>query len=106
MMPPLDLRRLGVAAILFCFLLFASVVLYFYSRKQAETDTFVVAKSYTELQFRVIHRPHITYLVDLRYMLCFATRKPDYQDLVQFECTQAFMKKIEKGLEDEIRLGK
>lgn len=47
-----------------------------------------IKEDFDELEFRVIHRPHVTYFVDLRYALCFATRKPDYQDLVQLGCTE------------------
>lgn len=46
---------------------------------------------YDELQFEVLHRPHVTYLIDRRYRLCFATRKPDYQDLVQVQCTDRLL---------------
>lgn len=44
------------------------------------------SEKYDELEFTIIHRPHITYLIDTKYSLCFATRKPDFQDLVQIEC--------------------
>jgi hypothetical protein len=46
-----------------------------------------IPDDYDELQFTTVHRPLVTYFVDRRYGLCFATRKPDYQDLVQLSCT-------------------
>lgn len=42
---------------------------------------------YKKLEFRVIHRPHVTYFVDLKYMLCFATTKPEHHGIGQIQCT-------------------
>lgn len=57
---------------------------------------------YSELQFAVLHRPHVTYFVDRRYRLCFATRKPDYQDLVQFDCSERLLVEATAGLSDQV----
>ena len=55
-------------------------------------------QKFDELEFIVVHRPHLTYLVDPRYQLCFATRKPDFQDLVQFTCTEPLLGAVESTL--------
>lgn len=63
-----------------------------------DTDSGLKEK-FEELEFVVIHRPHLTYFVDMKYFLCFATRKPDYQDLVQFVCPERMWKDVEESLQ-------
>lgn len=57
------------------------------------------SEEYNELEFVVVHRPQLTYFVDMKYFLCFATRKPDYQDLVQFSCPERMLKDVENSLQ-------
>jgi hypothetical protein len=83
---------LVLIAILF-FVVIAEIVYLVTFNKPPNTS-----EAYNELEFTVIHRPHITYLVDTKYLLCFATRKPQYQDLVQIECPEKMWKEVEYKL--------
>lgn len=58
-----------------------------------------VKEKYEELQFVVVHRPDVTYFVDFRYLLCFATRKPNYNDLVRFKCPDLLLREAMGGVE-------
>lgn len=58
-----------------------------------------IKDKYEELEFVVVHRPQLTYFVDTKYFLCFATRKPDYQDLVQFICPERMWKDVEQTIQ-------
>lgn len=64
----------------------------FFAEKQVRPP-----EKYDELEFVVVHRPHVTYFVDIKYTLCFATRKPNYQDLVQFRCTERLWQEVKAG---------
>lgn len=63
-----------------------------------------VKETFDELEFVVIHRPHLTYFMDVKYLLCFATRKPDYQDLVQFHCPERMWKEVEESLKGKVKV--
>lgn len=52
-------------------------------------------EKYNALDFMMVNRPHVTYFVDTRYMLCFATLKPTYRDLVPFECSDLLLKYVD-----------
>ena len=54
-------------------------------------------EKYEELEFVMIHRPQVTYFVDLKFMLCFATLKPDYADLVEFRCPDYLLRHAAGG---------
>lgn len=47
-----------------------------------------IPDDYSELQFSVIHRPLVTYLIDRRYQVCLAVGRPGYRDLVRLPCTR------------------
>ncbi len=70
----------------------------FFKKNHDDRNTGLKEK-FNELEFVVIHRPHLTYFVDMKYFLCFATRKPDYQDLVQFVCPERMWKEVEDSLQ-------
>lgn len=57
-----------------------------------------IKEKFEELEFVVVHRPHLTYFVDLKYKLCFATRKPEYQDLAEFPCPERLSKEATGGM--------
>lgn len=63
--------------------------------KECESEISSAKERYDELEFVVIHRPQITYFVDLKHTLCFATRKPNYKDLVEFPCPERLWKEAE-----------
>ena len=97
MKPPKYWGLLVLAAI---FGVIASSLLMFAAVCRYEpTENKGVKVDFDELEFVVIHRPHLTYFVDLKYLLCFATRKPDYQDLVQFHCPERVWQEIREGLQ-------
>ncbi len=56
-----------------------------------------IKERFDELEFIVIHRPHLTYFVDLKYRLCFATRKPAYEGLSEFQCPDYLLLEAEHG---------
>ena len=60
-----------------------------------------IPDKFDELEFVVVHRPHVTYLVDVKYFMCFATRKPDFQDLVKFHCPERLWKEVEESLQNK-----
>lgn len=53
-----------------------------------------IKEKFDELEFVVVHRPHVTYFVDMKYFMCFATRKPNYQDLVFFHCPERLWREV------------
>ena len=57
-----------------------------------------IKEKFKELEFVVVHRPHLTYFVDMKYGLCFATRKPKYQDLAAFSCPERLLKEATGGM--------
>lgn len=72
----------------FLFIVALSVVIFFIMTR---TEDVKPREKYDELEFVVVHRPHITYFVDFKYMLCWATLKPTYQDLKDFTCTERLL---------------
>ena len=68
-------------------------------RSRTTRDLPAPPEKYDELQFVMVHRPHVTYFVDTQYMLCFATLKPEYRDLAPFECSDALLKDVEVKLQ-------
>lgn len=89
------LVAVGIMAYLACLVFFASVL----NTECGEKPGIPAVEKYDELEFVVVHRPHVTYFVDIKFSLCFATRKPDYQDLVKFTCTDRLMKEVEESLQ-------
>lgn len=63
-----------------------------------------VKTTFDELEFVVVHRPHLTYFIDMKYLLCFATRKPNYQDLAQFHCPENLWKEVESSLKGQTKV--
>lgn len=70
----------------------------FFHTDSTTTPNKSVKEQFDELEFVTIHRPHLTYFIDVKYMLCFATRKPTYQDLVLFDCPDRLWKEAESDL--------
>ena len=58
-------------------------------------------EEYSRLEFRIVHRPHVTYFVDLKYMLCFATTKPTHTGLLQIPCTDSLIAETAEVLKVE-----
>ena len=91
---------LGAAALL-------ASILYALAIKDKGERTSGIKTKFDELEFVVVHRPYLTYFVDVKYLVCFATHKPEHQGLVEFRCpdrllqeaTGDFMKPIKKKKE-------
>lgn len=81
-------------AVLFILCSSLGLFIFFAIDRQKGTEKSHFKDKFDELEFAVIHRPHLTYFIDTKYFLCFATRKPDYQDLVQFICPERMWKEV------------
>lgn len=82
------------AAILLVAILYALTII----GKEGTERTSGIKTKFDELEFVVVHRPHLTYFVDIKYLTCFATRKPQYQDLVEFQCPDRLLQEAMGGI--------
>lgn len=78
--------------------IFIAVATFVFVRLSGKQKGLQSPEKYDELEFVVVHRPQITYFVDVKYNLCFATRKPNYQDLVEFQCSDRLRWDVELNL--------
>lgn len=55
-----------------------------------------LGRQYNRQEFVVIHRPHLTYYVDLVYGVCFA-RRPMCRAMTEFVCSPSLIRAAREG---------
>lgn len=70
---------------------------------RSQRDASGIRERFDLLEFVTIHRPHLTYHVDSRHMLCFATRKPSTcRGLVQFDCPVTLLEQAQEREQEKV----